>query len=240
MGFIWHWFTKAGSTRHENQDYSGIAQWGDSLFAIITDGVSSCPDSGHLACALTRYLVDQVIANDDPPTSADITCYLKEGFTSLKQSCSPNASAAFLAAYFSADKLMYTVHAGDCRIGLKSDEGPIAWMTEVHSLANAITPLEEDSLRVHPARNQLTRSFGTRRYKAPDITTLACEYVEGVALATDGFWAGLPVHNQHAAFSEDWAGPHDNEDDVSRLIIRWSHSTQTWAEDSAGIYVKRR
>lgn len=240
MGFIWHWFTKAGSARQENQDYAGIAQRGDSLFAIIADGVSSCPDSGPLACALTRYLVDLVIANDHPPTSANITCYLKEAFISLKQSCSPNASAAFLAAYFSADKLMYAIHAGDCRIGLQSNEGLITWKTEVHSLANATNPLEEDSLRVHPARNQLTRSFSTRRYKVPDITTLACEYAEGAALATDGFWAGLPVQDQPAACSEDWAGPHDNEDDASRLIIKWSHSPQTWPEDISSIYVKRR
>ncbi len=240
MGFIWHWFTKAGSVRQDNQDYAGIAQWGDSLFAVITDGVSSRSDSGPLACALTQYLVDLVIANAHPPTSADLTFYVQEAFERLKQSCSPNASAAFLAAYFSADKLMYAIHAGDCRIGLQSDEGPITWKTEVHSLANATAPLAEESLRGHPARNQLTRSFGTRRYKVPEITTLVCEYAEGATLATDGFWAGLPVQDQHAACGRDWTGPHDNEDDVSRLVIRWNRSPQTWLEDSPGIYVKRR
>lgn len=127
MGFIWHWFTTAGSARQENQDYAGIAHWENSLFAVIVDGVSSHPESANLARALTQHLVDLVIANARTPTSADITCYVKETFERLKHSGAPDASAAFLAAYFSANKLMYTIHAGDCRIGLQSNERPITW-----------------------------------------------------------------------------------------------------------------
>lgn len=241
MGFTWTWRTKAGIDRQENQDFAGIAELGNSLLAIISDGVSSRSNSAQLTRALTQHLVDELIANHDrPPTIEDVACYLKNAFTSLKQSCSPNASAAFLVAYFYEDRLMYVLHAGDCRIGVRSNEKKIDWKTEVHSLANAIAPLTEESLRAHPARNQLTRSFSLKRLKAPEVSRLACEYLDGAILATDGFWAGLPLQNQSAAFSEDWQDPSDNQDDISHLIIRWGSSPTPKFEEGSGIYVKRR
>lgn len=133
---------------------------------------------------------------------------------------------------------MYSVHAGDCRIGMPSEDGMISWMTDVHSLANATVNLDEESLRGHPARNQLTRSFGLKRYKPPEMTEFTCECVGGAVLATDGFWAELPVGAQRAACRLDWEGPFENEDDTSRLIIGWGPASTQNTGSNSRIYVR--
>lgn len=220
MGFQWAWVSKAGIVRNENQDYAGILLHDEFLFAVIADGVSSKEKSGELAAKFTTVLVDRAATLDRPPTGDEVAQWVLDAFHQFRRRETVLASVAFLAACFSHEQINFTVHAGDCRIGVRNEHDQVEWKTPVHSLATAIKQLDDNDLRSHPARNQLTRTFGNKRFKEPEIIQLNHEYVGGAALATDGFWACLPIEAQQNAFNAVWHCDESCEDDTSRLLIR--------------------
>jgi serine/threonine protein phosphatase PrpC len=219
MTFHWNWNSTKGRERTENQDFSGIADGEEFLIAVIADGVFSRPGSGELAKDFVQFLVRQAVSINTLPEIQDVLEWVKEAFEELKCETQPKSSISFLVACFSPSHLLFTINAGDCRIGVINDAGQIVWKNNVHSLATATLPLSEDALREHPARNQLTRTFSTKRFVEPEVTHIYCEYPVGAILASDGFWAGLPPKNQHDALVSEGAVETASEDDVSRLLI---------------------
>jgi len=238
MNYHWNWFSYTGNDRPENQDYAGIAVVPNFLFAIIADGVFSNQKSGELAKDLVHILVDRAISQEKVPSSGDVQHWIKDAFRDLKREKDPKSSTSFLAATFSRDRILHTVHAGDCRVGMLNSEGGIVWRTRVHSLANALHALPEDELRIHPARNQLTRTFGTKRLCIAETTELHCEYPGGAALVTDGFWAGLPIELQKTAFSSAWKDKEIFDDDVTRLSVQWTDYPVIRTAPAESLYVR--
>lgn len=221
MPFYWNWYSNAGAARSENQDFAGLVDYGESLFAVIADGVFSRPQSGTLARALVTYLIDRAADSKECPSPEAVSTWVRDAHRHFRNDRAPKSSVSFLAACFSMDQLFYTVHAGDCRLGIVGKSHKVDWITRVHSLATAINPLPEEQLRIHPARAQLTTTFGTKRYSAPTVTEIYCRCNNGATLATDGFWAEVPWPLQHVACSSAWLTDEVFEDDVSRLLIRW-------------------
>lgn len=222
MTFHWNWHSKKGRERKENQDFAGIAHGEGFLVAVIADGVFSRPGSGELAKDFVHCLINRAVSTNALPEIQDVFDWVKGTFEELKCETKPKSSISFLVACFSPTHLMFTIHAGDCRAGLASDHSQIVWKNKVHSLATATVALTEEALREHPMRNQLTRTFGTKRFVEPEVTKINSEYAVGAILASDGFWAGLPSRDQHDAFVSDWGIAEASDDDVSRLLIRWA------------------
>jgi serine/threonine protein phosphatase PrpC len=237
MTFHWHWHSQLGSARFENQDYAAIAMHTDFLFAVVADGVFCRPRSGELARQLTHCLIDRAITIDRHPTALEVRHWLSEAFQHLSDPRAPQSSTSFIAACFSPERLLFAVHAGDCRLGVQSESGG-DWKTSVHSLANATRTLTDAELRVHPARNQLTRTFNTKRYSEPELTELGCGYVLGAVLATDGFWAELPIDAQRLAYTPAWQADVTCEDDISRLLIHWEPGQPSRTEASINLHIR--
>ncbi|ATQ73631.1 hypothetical protein CR152_03240 [Massilia violaceinigra] len=240
MTFHWNWRSNIGIERHENQDCAGIALGEDYLFAVIADGVFSRPRSGDLARALVTVLVDRAFGLRYQPDSSDVEQWVEDAYHRLRDVRAPRSAASFLAAVFSPQKLLFAVHAGDCRAGIQDKESRIEWKTPVHCLATALEPLSEEELRIHEARNQLTRTFRTKGSCDPQVTELGDEYSHGAALVTDGFWAGLPTSMQSDFFCIDWMPDLNFDDDVSRLAIRWEEASPARTGCADNFYVRVR
>jgi serine/threonine protein phosphatase PrpC len=238
MTFHWNWCSHTGVAREENQDHAGIALSDDFLFAVVADGVFSRPQSGNLARALVANLVDRAIGLDHQPGSAEVVAWVADAHLKMKTGRAPKSAVSFLATVFFRERLQFAVHAGDCRVGIQDSISGIAWKTPVHSLATALRPLPEDELRTHKARNQLTRTFNTKRFCVPEITEFDCAYDGGVVLVTDGYWAGLPLHIQQKYFASTWGADVTCDDDVSRLAIRWENTSPLRLGGQDNLYVK--
>jgi serine/threonine protein phosphatase PrpC len=240
MTFQWNWHSTKGQERTENQDFAGIAHGEDFLIAVIADGVFSRPRSGELAKDFVHCLVNRAVSTNALPEIQDVLEWVKDTFEELKCETKPKSSISFLVACFSPTHLLFTIHAGDCRAGLANDVRQIVWKNKVHSLATATASLTEDALREHPARNQLTRTFGTKRFIEPEVTNINCKYTVGAILASDGFWAGLLQKDQHAALVGEWAVEKASDDDVSRLLIRWANDNRNNGSGTHNLHVVKR
>lgn len=240
MAFHWDWCSQKGKARTENQDFAGVAYDNRFLFAVIADGVFSRPRSGELAQKLVHRLVDRAIEMDGDVDVQVVKKWIEDVFYELKDEKSAKSSASFLAAGFLEHKLVFVVHAGDCRVGTKNEKKQVVWKNHVHSLATAIEPLSELALCAHPARNQLTRIFSTKRYVEPDITELDHECLDGAVLVSDGFWAGLPMRTHEVAFNTDWTSSEACDDDASRLLIEWKPDLNFENKAAANFYVRRK
>lgn len=239
MAFHWKWCSHAGIARPENQDYAGVAVGDEFIFAVVADGVSSRPRSGQLARSLVSTLVDYAAAKGKTPESSDVLRWTEDAFKKLKREREPKSSTSFLAAVFCRDKLLFSVHAGDCRVGVLDFNLDVEWKTPVHSLATAINNLSEAEICSHPARNQLTRTFGTKRFCIPELIKLECGYKNGALLATDGYWAEIPRDLQKIILSSEWQRKYDFKDDVSHLSIRWEDSPIFEVAKQENLYVKK-
>lgn len=240
MAFHWNWFSKTGSARSQNQDFAGIAIHEGFLFAVIADGVSSRQGSGELARKLVFFLVNRAIELDHQPSGLEVGQWVVAAFDELKMERKPKISTSFLAACFSRDQLLFAVHAGDCRVGVKDENHGVVWKTSVHSLATATKPLSEAELIRHPVRNQITRSFNTWRLSEFEVTELCCGYGKGAALVTDGFWAGMSAEFQCRTFATPCQFDVACDDDVSRLSIRWEPGGTTGVAAAKNLYVRYR
>jgi serine/threonine protein phosphatase PrpC len=239
MAFHWNWCSHVGIARPENQDYAGIALGEDFIFAVVADGVFSRPRSGKLAQDLVSTLVDCAAAKNRIPESSDVLQWTEDAFQKLKRDREPKSSTSFLAAVFVREQLLFSVHAGDCRAGVLDSNLDVEWKTPVHSVATAIKTLSEAEICSHPARNQLTRTFGTKRFCIPEVIRLGCDYKNGAILATDGYWAEIPKNLQKIIFSSDRQEKYDFKDDVSRLSIQWDESPTIETAEQENLYTKK-
>lgn len=239
MAFHWNWCSHAGIARPQNQDYAGIAVGEDFIFAVVADGVFSRPRSGQLAQALVSTLVDYAAAKREIPKSSDVLQWTNDAFQNLKCDREPKSSTSFLATVFVRDQLLFSVHAGDCRVGVLDFNLDVEWKTPVHSVATAIQNLSEAEICSHPARNQLTRTFGTKRFCIPEVIKLECDYKNGAILATDGYWAEIPVDRQKTIFSSERQEKYDFKDDASRLSIRWDESPIIEIAVKENLYIRK-
>ncbi|MGO4560115.1 hypothetical protein [Mesorhizobium sp. 2RAF21] len=127
-------------------------------------------------------------------------------------------SASYVLVYLEATRPALVLHAGDCLVGRREEDGRIAWLTQPHTLANPLLPVAIESLAKDPARHRLTRSFRSKRFIAPDLNSFELDD-RPLLVATDGFWAEHEAHQQ-LAFIEGPVGTVDQErDDCGALSI---------------------
>ncbi len=219
MPFTFHWSSSKGRGSANNQDYGGLAIGESYVVAVIVDGVSFRPGSGAVALELSRRVVDKAINSRETPTGEQTLGWLREIHRDVRLLRLASGAAAYLIACFDSNSLVFTIHAGDCRLGLVSACGSVEWQTPIHSLATAVAPIDETLLANAQGRNQLTRSFATRRFCEPEFETWQTEISRAVVLGTDGFWAATTPETQALACRPNGDVPHFSEDeDTSRLL----------------------
>jgi serine/threonine protein phosphatase PrpC len=179
----------SGSTREWNTDHVIQASIYGSPLYIVCDGVQQQPECGELVRAFCREVCSQNLSLKGEVT--DIEQNLRDGFAraaaNLKGKYRGDYSFCVAAALIHGGRL-YTIHAGDCRVGKVGDQG-IKWLTIDH--VPAFQRLKTGELTETEYAEQRNKVAGW--VKITDTGSLevnSFEYAgERLLLCSDGFWA---------------------------------------------------
>lgn len=160
----------------------------------VVDGHSKHPNSDILVSNFHLFILEKkedfkYLINDDHEISKFLQNLIKEFHTSQYRKLIPAAMSICLLI-FNQEKV-YSVHLGDCRLGLIREE-ELTWLTYPHSLT--MCHIEdrnakdlELTLRSSPDNHILTNSLNTKYIKKIEINIFNRE--DGTyLLATDGLW----------------------------------------------------
>ncbi|MFM0051554.1 PP2C family protein-serine/threonine phosphatase [Caballeronia grimmiae] len=240
MPFDFRWSSSKGRTSPSNDDYAGLAVLRSHALAVVIDGVSSRANSGALAQELCRRIIDKAVESRSLPSEQQARLWLRKTHEEIVQLRLGPAAAAYMIACFDEESVLFTLHAGDCRFGLVGVDGTLDWKTPIHSLATALTPVHEDVLAQAEGRNQLTRTFATRRFAEPEYREWRLAVSSAVVLGTDGFWASTEPETQALACSSEAVGlAFCQEEDSSVLLAAFASSFSVHCPDGTpNLYVK--
>jgi serine/threonine protein phosphatase PrpC len=210
------WLTLKGQHTSDNRDCFGTAERDGECLYIVADGSSSTPRGGEFANAFISSVV-----NSFEQSYSSISQKLLEGLVAdaheLLKRDFPADAASFLIAAYSPAGMLYTMHAGDCRLGRINSSGEIHWLSPVHTLATAICSLSEKDLKEHPDRHILTRCFKGKRLVKSEFHTFSLYARDELVIATDGFWAEAALQQQKMVLTSSCEGMF--KDDVSALFL---------------------
>ena len=202
MGMEFRWHSHQGRRTSDNRDYCGIGVRRGAALCVVLDGSTAGAQSRALAQFIAQELIDWFLKSEEPVTSALIT----EELTRLhKQSYEEfrGDSASYAILLIESSTSAVSLHAGDCLIGEQRQPDSITWLTQPHTLANAIDDMPVSEIAATALRNRLTRSFRQGAFMCPETNSIDIDGATNLILATDGFWAGLAPEKQLRALSGD-------------------------------------
>jgi serine/threonine protein phosphatase PrpC len=217
-----HWHTQAGTLTADNRDaYAHLEQAHISLY-LIADGSSSHPRSGELATALLAELAqgfNHLPATElNPEQLAEALMQLIANSHQALHDAHPQAACSYLALCLLGDAA-FSIHEGDCCLGLIEPSGKISWLSPAHCVANWQGNLTHAELAQTQSRHRLTRCFSSRRASNPEINHWPLSANQHWLLATDGFWAGLSEQQQQTFLRKGRLPAPPTDDDISCLSI---------------------
>jgi len=211
------WHCRQGTRTADNRDHAGIGIRGGAVLAIVVDGSTSGSDSGDFAREIARRMVDWFVTGTEEVTADALIAQLRMTHAALAMDFRTD-SASYVLVHLAATRPALVLHAGDCLLGRREEDGRITWLTQPHTLANPLLPVAIERLAKNPARHRLTRSFRSKRFIAPDLNLFELDH-RPLLVATDGFWADLEAHQQ-VAFIEGLVGDVEQDrDDCGALSI---------------------
>lgn len=220
MTAIWH--TQAGSHTTDNRDAFVHATQADASLYLIADGSSSHPRSGELAYALlndltqgfsrlpTEQLNAEQLANSFVQIITNRHQALRDDF--------PLAACSYLLLCLHRDAA-FTIHEGDCCLGVIDQDSEINWLSTVHCAPNWQGDLTPAQIARDSTRHRLTRCFSARRTSNPDINFWPARPNQHWLLASDGFWAGLCPRTQQTFLRDGHLPVPPTDDDISCLSV---------------------
>jgi serine/threonine protein phosphatase PrpC len=219
------WRTQAGTITTDNRDaYAHVEQAHASLY-LIADGSSSHPLSGELANAFLAKLVLDFSHLQLEGANAEQTAeaLLQIIATSHKTLCEayPRAACSYLILCLLADAA-FSIHEGDCCLGLLEQTGNIDWLNNAHCVANWQGNLTHTEIARDTSRHRLTRCFSARRESNPEINHWPLTPHQHWLLASDGFWACLGSEEQLLFLSDGNLIATSTKDDISCLSVTTS------------------
>lgn len=216
------WYTQAGSHTADNRDVCALATRANTSVYIIADGSSSHPRSGELAQALLNDLIQgfghlpiqelnaEQLANEFQKIIAARHQTLRSDF--------PLAACSYLLLCLLPDAV-FTVHEGDCCLGVMDKDCEINWLTTVHCVPNWQGDLQPVQIAQDSSRHSLTRCFSARRMSNPEIIFWPARPNQHWLLASDGFWAGLCARTQQIFLRDGHLPDAPTDDDISCLSV---------------------
>lgn len=173
--------------RENNEDSLGVKLQGDSLIAIVADGLGGHAN-GEVA---SRMAVDTILNNLDMEDvdEDELICWILSASDAIRDSnCSGNTT---VAALWVKDSYAVAAHVGDSRI-YQFRDGKIIFQSVDHSvvqMAVMVGELPPDAVRHHKDRNKIFRALGAEG-EAPkvDSTELTVRPGDCFLLCSDGFW----------------------------------------------------
>lgn len=216
------WHTQAGTITPDNRDASAHIDQAHASLYLIADGSSSHPCSGELAQALLAKLTldfSLLPATElNPEQLAEALLQIIASSHRALRDAHPHAACSYLVLCLLADAA-FSIHEGDCCLGLIEQSSKIDWLSSAHCAANWQGNLTHAEIAQAPSRHRLTRCFSARRASNPEINHWPLEPNQHWLLATDGFWAGLSPQEQQSFLREGNLPAPPTDDDISCLSI---------------------
>lgn len=224
MPFNAEWITHKGTLTDDNRDYCAIALRKNNALYVVVDGSTKSDQSSALASTFARTLADRFKSEPGLDGPNEIAKYLHDLSAHFK-ALHPAGRLSFLILFDFSGTSVFTLHAGDCRLGRLGANSGITWLTRVHTLANALTDVGDGTLANDPNRHVLTRSFKPGKYCDVEISQHPLTNGDRLIIATDGYWADLN-EEQKSAFIDKRFGPTASvQDDVSCLLLSSTPNT---------------
>ncbi|MGD9662271.1 MAG: PP2C family serine/threonine-protein phosphatase [Porticoccaceae bacterium] len=177
-----------GNSRKWNTDHVAQTTIQGSPLYIVCDGVQSNPECGQLVRAFCREICSQKqpVVGKEGSIEPELRDWFARVAKNLKGNNLDNFSFCVAAAFIHNDRL-YTVHAGDCRVGKVTSKG-IEWLTIDH--VPALQRYKAGKLSKTEYAEQRNKVAGW--IKPTDTSSLEVngfEYGgEQLLLCSDGFW----------------------------------------------------
>ncbi|MBB4382700.1 protein phosphatase 2C domain-containing protein [Bradyrhizobium sp. SBR1B] len=237
-----NWRSEQGKRTRDNPDCAGVGVRADAVLCLLLDGSTSGPTSGDLARQIIRDIVDWYVANDEAATVECLSAQLRRTHRSLSWRF-PRDSASYVLVHMPNTGTALVLHAGDCLLGSREENGAVHWFTKPHTLANPIGDVPFDEIARSPALNRLTRSFRAREFIPGEVNKITAESGKSFVAATDGFWAELSAGEQAMFLQGDDVAIAAEGDDRSALQIGCLNEPGTkiqFVKDAAtNLYIKR-
>jgi serine/threonine protein phosphatase PrpC len=216
------WHTQSGSHTADNRDaFAHAAQANVSVY-LIADGSSSHPHSGELAQALLTDLIQGFEQLQLHELNAEqLANAFLQIITTRHQTLRhdfPLAACSYLLLCLLPD-VAFTLHEGDCCLGLIEHDNEINWLSAVHCAPNWQGDLTPAQIAQDPTRHSLTRCFSARRTSNPEISFWPAHPNQHWLLASDGFWAGLCPRTQQIFLRDGHLPAPPTDDDISCLSV---------------------
>ena len=216
------WQSQPGTFTTDNRDAFAHVELANASLYLVADGSSSYPLSGELANALLAKLVADFTHARTEEMNAEQTAEALLHIIATSQQVLrdeyPRAACSYLVLCLHNDAA-FSIHEGDCCLGLIEPTASIHWLSSVHCFANWQGTLTHAEIAQDTSRHRLTRSFSARRTSNPEITYWPTAPNQRWLLASDGFWACLS-HPEQLTFLRTGnllAPPTD--DDISCLSV---------------------
>lgn len=217
-----HWHSQAGTLTADNRDACAHIEQAHASLYLIADGSSSHPCSGELATALLAELVQGFghlpAAELNPEQLAEALLQLIANSHQTLRNTYPQAACSYLALCLLGDAA-FSIHEGDCCLGVIEPGDKISWLSPAHCVANWQGNLAHAKLAQMPSRHRLTRCFSPRRASNPEINHWPLSTNQHWLLATDGFWAGLSELQQQTFLHNGSLPAPPTDDDISCLSV---------------------
>lgn len=215
-----HWHTQDGTITPDNRDACAHIDQAHASLYLIADGSSNHPCSGELAKALLAKLMldfSLLPATElNPEQLAEALLQIIASSHQALRDAHPHAACSYLVLCLLADAA-FSIHEGDCCLGLIEQSGKIDWLSSAHCAANWQGSLTHAEIAQTPSRHRLTRCFSARRASNPEINHWRLEPNQHWLLATDGFWAGLSEQQQQTFLHKGSLSAPPTDDDISCL-----------------------
>lgn len=217
-----HWHTQAGTLTADNRDAFAHVELAHASLYLIADGSSSHPLSGELANALLEKLVldfsNVQTAEMNAEQTAEALLHIITASQQALRNDYPRAACSYLVLCLLVDSV-FSIHEGDCCLGLIEQTGSINWLSSVHCIANWQGNLTHAEIAQDASRHHLTRCFSARRASNPEIKHWPLAPNQHWLLASDGFWACLSHQKQLTFLHTGNLLAPPTEDDISCLSV---------------------
>lgn len=218
MTWAAEWITQKGNITQDNRDHCGVAQRDNAALFVIADGSSQSAQSGELASVFVQSLADRFLSQPYLASAEQVAAFINEFLLGLNGRYTA-ARLSFLVLLDFSGSEVFTLHAGDCRLGRNFNEETVTWLNRPHTLANAIDDIDEAMLAQHENRHVLTRSLRAGRQCEIERGQYAVIENDCLLMATDGYWAELNGQQQREFWAYRYVPYSSYSDDISCLFL---------------------
>lgn len=188
-------YSQRGTAHTSNRDYISCFDYDDSILVLLIDIATISPLEGDSFIDLFNELICRTVTHDHLQSKELFLDSIEQIVNKLKCSFKIGV-ASMITVHIPINSVTvwgYTV--GDARFG-KIRNNDIIWLTNVHTGANPLGEIFTEEMKILPERRLLTRALNMRKSFEPDYFELDNTEALPIVIASDGFWADLPLEDQ--------------------------------------------